>query len=370
MKKLIFTSILLYAFIARSAGQAVIADPAVNSMRTASTASLPVEPTLIPIDSVITLRVPIINYNLVNALPSGSCKIKIGLGSKIVLDPAFNLSTVNTSNYFQWSAFFDGGQVQITGNLIASLPANFLDTVTFNIKGSVLGNSTITTNFLVTNHNTTIYLSDENGANNNTFLSYTIIEKVGGPVPVDFTKINATKENCNVKINFETENEINVDRFEIEVSKDGLVFEKIGTLATDNSRNYKLAFAITENLKSAQLFVRIKSIDKDARFQYSEIRKISGICDDKQQASVILFPNPASYESRQFTVRSQLGLFNGIYTVSVSDITGKIINRKTMNLVNSIQFVYDAGTLASGQYIVNIMNGNGSQQTVVKWQKK
>lgn len=369
MKKLIFTSILLSTFIVRSAGQAVIADPAVNLMRTVSTALLPVNPTLIPIDSVITLRVPVINYNLVNALPAGSCKIKIGLGSKIVLDPSFDLSTVNTSNYFQWTAFFDGGQVQITGNLITSLPANFLDTVTFNIKGSVLGNSTITTNFLVTNHNTTTYLSDENGANNNTSLAYTIIERVGGPVPVTFTKVIATKEACNVNINFSTESEINVDRFEIEVSKDGVVFEKIGTLATDNSRKYHFAFAITDNLNASLLFVRIKSVDKDAQFQYSETRKVSGICDDKK-ASLILFPNPASYETRQFTVRSQQGFFNGIYSVTVSDITGKIINRKIMNLVNTPQFVYDAGTLASGQYIVNIMNGNGSQQTVVKWQKK
>ena len=172
MKKIMLTSMLLATLIGRSAGQAVIADPAVNVMRTASTTSLPVNPTLIPLDSVITLRVPVINYNQVNALPSGSCKIKIGLGSKIMLDPAFDLAAVNTSNYFSWTAQSSGGQVQITGDLIASLPANFLDTVIFQIKSSVLGNSTITTNFLVTNHNTNTFLSDENGANNNAFISY------------------------------------------------------------------------------------------------------------------------------------------------------------------------------------------------------
>lgn len=369
MKKLIFTSILLSTFIVKSSGQAVIADPAVNLMRTASTSLLPVNPNVIPIDSIITLRVPVINYNLVNALPSGSCKIKIGLGSKIILDPAFNLSTINTSNYFQWTALFEGGQVQITGNLIASLPANFLDTVTFNIKGSILGNSTITTNFLVTNHNTTTFLSDENGTNNNTSLAYSIIERVGAPLPVTFTKITATKEQCTITINFDTEDEINVDRFEIEVSKDGGSFEKAGTLATDNSRKYHYTFAIPDHLKTSQLFVRIKSVDKDAKFQYSSTRKVPGSCND-EQASVILFPNPANYETRQFTVRSQQGLFNGIYTVSVADITGKIINRKIINLVNASQFVHDAGILPSGQYIVNLMNSNGSQQTVVKWQKK
>lgn len=369
MKEFLFISMFLSAFINRTAGQSVIADPAVNLMRTASTTSLPVSPAVIPIDSIITVRVPVINYNVVNALPAGSCKLKIGLGSKMALDPGFDLATVNTSNYFQWTSVFEGGQVQITGNLIASLPANFLDTVSFNVKGSALGNSTITVNFLVTNHNTTTFLSDENGANNNTSLGYTIIERVGGPVPVTFTKVITTKEACNVNINFSTENEINVDRFEIEVSKDAVVFERLGMLATHNSRNYNFAFAITDNLKASQLFVRIKSVDKDAHFQYSQTRNVSGSCDDKD-ASVILFPNPANYDTRQFTIRAQEGLFNGIFTVSVADMTGKIMNRKIMNLTNASQFVYDAGVLASGQYIVNILNGKGSQQQVIKWQKK
>jgi Secretion system C-terminal sorting domain len=371
MKNLIFTTILVSSLISNSFGQAVIADPALNVMRTASTVStsLPVDPTLIPIDSVISLKVPVINYNLNNALPSGTCKIKVNLGSKIVLDPTFDLNTVNTSAYFQWTASNSSGVTQITGDLIAPLPANFLDTASFNIKGSILGNSTITTNFLVTNHNTTVTLSDENGANNNAFLSYTIVERSGGPVPVTFTKVVASKEGCSVKLNFDTENEINVDRFEIEVSKDGIHFEKMGTLATDNSRAYYFSFLITENIKAAQLFIRVKSVDKDAQFQYSDIRKVAGTCDSKSGA-VIIFPNPAAYETRQFTIRSQQGSFNGIYTVSVSDISGKLMNKKIVTLVNASQFDYDAGTLASGQYIVSIINAATAEKTVVKWQKK
>ena len=368
MKKFIFTTLLIAVFITKSFGQAVIADPAVNAMRTASVTALPVDATVIPIDSVIILKVPVINYNLVNSLPAGTCKIKIGLGSKIILDPAFNLSAVNTSNYFQWTAVFSGGQVQITGDLMASLPANFLDTASFNIKGSILGSSTITTNFLVTNHNSTVFLSDENGSNNNAALAYTIVERVGGPLPVTFTKLTASKEGCSIKVNFDTEDEINVDRFEVEVSKNGTLYEKIGQLAANNAGSYNFAFGLTSNLSATQLFIRIKSVDKDARFQYSETRKVAGKCDEKEGA-VILFPNPASSDTRQFTVRSEQGLFNGVYAVSVSDITGKLLSNKIINLANARQFNYDAGALPPGQYIVNIINNKGGQQTVVKWQK-
>lgn len=369
MKNFIFITLLFSVFLNRSFGQAVIADPAVNFMRTASVnEALPVDAATIPTDSVITLKLPVINYNLFNGLPAGTCKIKIGLGSKIILDPTFNLSTVNTSNYFHWTAVFSGGEVQITGDLIASLPANFLDTASFNIKGSIIGSSTITTNFLVTNHNSSIFLSDENGSNNNAALAYTIVERGGGPLPVTFTKLTASKEGCNIKVNFETEDEINVDRFELEVSKDGTSYEKVGQLAANNGGSYNFAFSLTSNLGATQLFIRIKSVDKDARYQYSEIRKLAGRCDEKE-AAVILFPNPGSSNIRQFTVRSGQGLYNGIYTVSISDITGKLLSSKIINLAYARQFSYDAGTLPAGQYIVIVMNNKDGQQTVVKWQK-
>ncbi len=368
MKNLIFTTLFVLALFSQSFGQAVFADPAVNEMRTASvTSSLTINPGLIPVNEVISLKVPVINYNITNNLPSGTCKIKIGLGSKIELDPNFDLSTVNTNNYFSWTAIVSGGQVQITGDLIAPLPANYLDTVTFNIKGTIIGNSTITTNFLVTNHNTTTILSDENGNNNNTFLPYAISQSV--VVPVTFTRLAVLKEACNININFDAENEINVNRYEIEISKDGIYFEKNGELTAANNIKYKFAFGITESMKSPQLFIRIKCVDKDGKFQYSEIRKVSGSCDEKHEAAVIVFPNPAAYETRQFFIRKAEGFFNGNYNISLMDVTGKLISKKRININNVKQFNYETGSISAGQYIINIFNQNDGRHTVVKWQK-
>lgn len=368
MKKIISTLLVFSLSITAGYSQAVIADPAVNFMRTAASNSQPVDPLKVPLDSVIELKVPVINYNHLNALPSGSCKIKIGLGSRMVLDPNFDLSTANTSNYFNWTAEMAGGQMQITGDLRASLPGNFEDTVTFRVKGSLLGSSTITTNFLVTNHNTTVNLSDENGTNNNTSLAYTVVEVIGGPLPVSFTKLTASKQACNVTVDCYTENEINVDRFELEVSKNGTDYEKLGTLAAGNRGHYQFSFTINEALSSPQLFVRIRSVDIDASFQYSDITRVSGQCNEKGKA-VIVFPNPAPSNSTYLTIRTDAGLFNGTYSVSALDMAGKLISRKAVYLNNVNQFRYDHGFLAAGQYIIQVQKDNNEVFTM-KWQKK
>lgn len=126
-------------------------------------------------DKVIKMQVPVMKDNGNTVLPSGSCKIKIGLGSKLELDPSFDLNTAGLGNYFTWSSASNSGQVEITGTLVNDLPADVTYVnVSFRVKASVLGRSTITANFLITNHNSVTVLSDENGANNATSLAYKV----------------------------------------------------------------------------------------------------------------------------------------------------------------------------------------------------
>ncbi|MFT3981995.1 MAG: T9SS type A sorting domain-containing protein [Ferruginibacter sp.] len=370
MKKIFFISLfILQLFVQGATAQAVIADPAVNFMRVTSTNYVPMNELLIPIDSVIEIRVPIINYNLINALPSGSCKIKIGLGSRLVLPPGFDLGTVPTSNYFAWTAENNGGQVQLTGDLIAALPSNFADTAIFLVKGSMLGSSTVTTNFLVTNHNTSINLSDQNGNNNYTSLPYTIVERTGGPLPVDFTSLDIVRTACKVQVHFTTENEINVQQFEIESSRDGVTYQRAGILPATNAGTYRFIFMPDNNNASRYLFIRIKSVDLDGRFEYSSVKRVSGECDENEKI-LIVFPNPAPVHSSFFNIRNQAGTFNGRYIVRISDMSGKLVSQKTFDLVGVNQFRFDHQMLAAGQYLIQLSHQQQGEIATVRWQKK
>ncbi len=362
MKNLFFTSLLMLSFICKGLAQAVIADPAVNLMRTSTLNMLPLNPLQIPIDSVVELKVPIINYNLVNALPPGTCKILIGLGSKMVLDPAFNLNTINTGNYFHWTAQLSGGQIQITGDLIATLPRNFADTVTFQVKGTILGSSTVTTNFLITNHNTTVILSDENGANNTTALLYNIIERQGGPLPVNFTDLTIRKQECTLLATVFTQNEINVDKYELEISADGTHFITKAVLPAANLSQYRFLIVPEDSLKNANyLFLRVKSTDLDGRYQYSMVKKITGGCNNSRavSASILLYPNPLARQQKELYIRSEVNNFNGNYVIKLYGANGQLIDGSLKMLNNVKQFSYDIQKLPAGQYLIQLSANSG-----------
>lgn len=174
-------------FLATLAGtaqdrSAVIADPKLRTMELTDFGGSTLDPNNLQADQLIKLKIPVACDNHGKALPAGSCKIKIGLGSKLVLDPGFDLNNAGMGNYFAWTVVEDGGQFQVTGELVNPLPPTVTSVdLSFRIKVKEEGNSAITANFLITNHNSAAVLSDENGSNNATAISY----KVAGKLPGD-----------------------------------------------------------------------------------------------------------------------------------------------------------------------------------------
>jgi Secretion system C-terminal sorting domain len=361
MKNLLFS--LLFLFSVKGYNQVVFADPALNQTGFATISGAPADADLLPLDGIVRLNVPIFNLNTLNALPAGSCKIKIGLGSKLVLNPDFDIANTNTSAYFNWTVATQGGQVQLTGDLIAPLPANYSATGIFLVKGSLPGSSTVTINFLVTNHNTPDVLSDENPNNNTTFLPYTVVN----PIPVNFTGINVKKEGCNIQVKFSAENEVNVSHYEIEASKDGIHYTTMGQTAARNSINYSYLFPLTDAIKAPLIQVRVKSVDREGKAQYTEIKTVKGTCDGK--LAISLYPNPLPQQQTTVTIRADEGIFNGRLTVSLTDITGKLLGNKNITLNNARQFNYKTGYLAAGQYLIKIQGNNGDAPVVLRFQK-
>lgn len=184
-KAIVLVGMLATSFNSYAQRASVMADTKLGVISLVDEYGMAINATDISADKIITLKIPVVNNNHGKAIPAGSAKIKIGLGSKLVLDPNTNINNTQLSNYFSWTFANNGGQVQITGDLINALPASITSVeVSFKVKALMMGNSTITANFLITNHNTAIILSDENGDNNAASLSYRVSEKVQAPTPL------------------------------------------------------------------------------------------------------------------------------------------------------------------------------------------
>ncbi len=343
MKKIFFLLFCLTPFL--GIAQSTTADPALEPMEISTLEGVDFVTVQLPQNSIVKLKVPILNKNIANFLPGGTCKIKIGLGSKATLDPSFDLSTVNTSNYFNWTAVSSGGQVQITGELIAELPANFSDTAFFDIKGTILGNSTITTNFLVTNHNSTTLLSDENGANNIASTPYLIIEPITLPLVLD--DFSVSLQNCKQNLKWITSNEIGTSHFDIERAIAGNNWSKIGTVnATSNSSITATYSFLDDNIQNfdGKVFYRLKMVDKDGNFKYSKIIAVFNNCN---KAQINIYPNPVANGTINLTIAG----FSKNATAVLKTISGTVVALKTVyNGINTI----DVTKFSSGVYMLTI----------------
>ncbi len=164
----------------------LIADPAVGQMNFTTLANVPQSANTLLFTQAYKLNVPFYNLNQLNSVPNGTILVKVNLGSKLILDPAFNLATAPLSNYFAWTSQVVADSVIITGTQIADIPADFDGTLTFNVRGELSCTATVTSKIVIVN--TLATLNDEDLQNNTATLQYTL------PVTVATTQVNVT---CN-----------------------------------------------------------------------------------------------------------------------------------------------------------------------------
>ncbi len=344
-----------------SKGQS-IADPATGQLDLTDQSGISMNTNYLAPGTTGTLLVPIYNLHQLVPLQPGTCKFIINLGPNMILDPSFNLANAPLSNYFTWTSAVIAGNLKITGDLKGTFPADYYGTAEFKIIANQLGTSIIESDFLVTNHNTGNILSDEDPQNNSSSLTYIVTYQI---LPVKFTRFTLSNKDCNIQVNFSAENEVNVKRYEIEMSKDAVNYKKTGQITASNKIDYKFVVNLPDDLKGIQIFTRIKSLDADGKFQYSETKTIDSFCD-KNISGVTLYPNPAF---NTITIKTTRGSFNGKYAVALLDITGRIIKNELYDLVNSNGFNYQTKGLPQGVYYIKIENTKDQFSTSLRVQK-
>lgn len=163
-------------------------------------------------------------------------------------------------------------------------------------------------------------------------------------LPVTLTSFTATKHEHSVQLNWTSENETNMARYEIERSATGAVFSNLNNVAARNSGR-RSDYVLTDNHPfSGDNYYRLKIVDRNGQVTYSNIIKVnfSGTVKPSLQ------PNPA-------TDRVFLNGLNGYRQVQVLDITGRV---QLQQAVRNTSEQLDINRLAKGIYTVQL-TGNG-----------
>lgn len=190
-------------------------------------------------------------------------------------------------------------------------------------------------------------------------------EPIFVPLPVELTEFTAIKSGKHADLNWITASEINADRFEIEHSANGIDFEYIGEkTATNQSTGSRYHFVDLTPTYGINYY-RLKMIDQDQTFEYSEIRAVQF----RPKNDIRIYPNPA---------RDTDDIFIEITTAeaetlaaTVMNISGKQITSFDFSTTpgNNLIPVNQLANQPAGVYFIRLKKQDGTVKEILKWMR-
>jgi hypothetical protein len=167
-------------------------------------------------------------------------------------------------------------------------------------------------------------------------------------LPAELIRFQASLQPQMVLLNWATASEINNAGFEIQRSIDGHTFEKIDFVEGRGSSTIinEYLFEDFEVQKDMQYYYRLKQIDYDGRFEFSEVVTISNSSNTTTVGE--LYPNPV--KSNDLTTKIFAEARNDIH-ISIFENSGKLISiqRYTIEKGNNL-ISLDITKLSNGLY--------------------
>jgi hypothetical protein len=169
-------------------------------------------------------------------------------------------------------------------------------------------------------------------------------------LPLDLISFTAVTDNGNTKLAWTTENQVNVNRFEIERSSfSAFSFSVVGTVPVNNSASGEYSFTdVNAKNYMEKGYYRLKIIDNDGRFKYSRINFVNfgtGIAASIRPALVTAGQPVTIYTGSSANQR--------IYTGELYSQSGQLIQKWTER-TNSYKQI-ETGKLSKGAYVVRII---------------
>jgi hypothetical protein len=180
---------------------------------------------------------------------------------------------------------------------------------------------------------------------------------VTGEIPVELVSFSGSPKPNGVQLDWITASEINNYGFEIQRSVDGTEFATIGFVngvGTSTERIYYTFFDDINLLNQSVLYYRLKQVDFDGTFSYSNIINIEiSIASDYSLAQN--YPNPFNPTTRiEYSIPSDGFVDLSIYDVMGSKVATLVSEQKS---AGSHFLMFDASLIPSGVYFYTLTSG-------------
>jgi uncharacterized lipoprotein YddW (UPF0748 family) len=180
---------------------------------------------------------------------------------------------------------------------------------------------------------------------------------VADAVPLTLLSFTAERKNSrNVLLTWQTANEINTEFIEVEKSFNNNSFNNIAILkANDGSTQFNYNTTDNNVIENGQYLYRLKMIDKDGRFTFSETKKI---IVNNAKLDLTIYPNP-------ITIGGSVQLIwpgtKGIVNYSILNMKGQAVLQHNCNFLDGKATINLYRNITAGNYILQLYTNESIQ---------
>ncbi|MES2556151.1 MAG: T9SS type A sorting domain-containing protein [Bacteroidota bacterium] len=166
-----------------------------------------------------------------------------------------------------------------------------------------------------------------------------------GSLPVNFTAFEYNCQNETTEVSWTTDSEINCDRYELEMSRNGLEYQLIATINGNGTTTQPSTYTLPIDKHQETQYVRVRQVDMDGK---SDIYgPFSVMCE---ATDVVVYPNPAREEVHLICPKKTQEA-----TIEVYNCNATLVYTTTHNFKKSTMTTLDLHTLKAGTYLIKLI---------------
>lgn len=178
------------------------------------------------------------------------------------------------------------------------------------------------------------------------------VQTVSGPsgaLPVDLISFNVAwqLQGQVAMVNFITENESEIDHYEIEKSTNGKIFTRLTEVAADNIPDLHQYSYVDSNATASRQYYRLRTVHSNGSADYSRIV----VLNNSEAAEITMYPNPAAD-----IVNLKMNKMTGKFNLRIINSSGQTVKRLSIQSVAGERIQVPVRDLPTGIYYLHLQN--------------
>lgn len=178
------------------------------------------------------------------------------------------------------------------------------------------------------------------------------VQTVSGPsgaLPVDLISFNVAwqQQGQVAMVNFTTENESEIDHYEIEKSTNGKIFTRLTEVAADNIPDLHQYSYVDSNATASRQYYRLRTVHSNGSADYSRIV----VLNNSKAAEITMYPNPAAD-----IVNLKMNKMTGKFNLRIINSSGQTVKRLSIQSVAGERIQVPVRDLPTGIYYLHLQN--------------